>query len=94
MVPQIYALMMKDEKLYIVMEFVNGKPLENFVPHWRKDQTQGTCAKKVKTMKQILDVCLMQRIIGLEHRDLHTGNIMVCLQGEGIISCLIFIVFV
>ena len=73
----IYDIAEEGGRHYIVMEFVDGKPLHERIP--RKGM-RITDALRVAT--QIADALTAAHAAGIVHRDLKPGNIMVDVQGR------------
>jgi predicted Ser/Thr protein kinase len=73
----IYDIAEEDGRHYIVMEFVDGRPLQQIIP--RKGMR---IAEALRIAAQIADALTAAHAAGIVHRDLKPGNIMVDTQGR------------
>lgn len=77
---RVFEVSEADGRDFIVMEFVEGKPLDNFVARGKIQPKQAV--QVVRKLAQALDEAHRHGII---HRDIKPANVMVNLRGEPII---------
>jgi eukaryotic-like serine/threonine-protein kinase len=73
----IYDVVEFQEHSYIVMEFVDGKPLSQLIPNRGMKLTEA-----LRVAVQVADALAAAHRAGIVHRDVKPGNIMVDSQGR------------
>jgi eukaryotic-like serine/threonine-protein kinase len=73
----VHEVGLEDERLYIVSDFIEGQPLDEWLSEHRPD-----CREAAAMCVKIADGLQHAHRLGVIHRDLKPGNIMIDCQGE------------
>src|SRR5271170_5606982 len=73
----IHEIGEQDGRTYIVMELVDGKPLNEMIPRKGMPLTEA-----LRIAAQVADALTVAHAAGIVHRDLKPGNIMVDARGR------------
>ena len=76
-VATLYDFQQSEQHTYIVMEFVDGQPLDNIIT----TQQQLPASEAVKICLQVLEGLGAAHELGIMHRDLKPGNVMISRRG-------------
>ncbi|MDX2148316.1 MAG: serine/threonine-protein kinase [Planctomycetota bacterium] len=70
---------------YYVMDYVSGRPLDDFISTTKGGSTKASIAEVVRMMIKIADAVNAAHLRGVIHRDLKPSNIRVNAEGEPIV---------
>jgi serine/threonine protein kinase len=81
-VVRLNALVVEPASLYLIMQFIDGEPLDRIIQRSRESRTPIPLAEALRVFRMILEGVGAAHKEGVIHRDLKPANILVTAEGE------------